>query len=259
MAGDWIKWVKGFAKKPEVISMSTMLDKPRGVIASACMELWEWVDSVSVDGYALSVTEAFIDSHVGVTGFAESMLKVGWLSIENNGGFTIPNFDRHNSKTAKHRALSCERMAKKRYAGIVTKAQPEKRREEKRNNTPYSPPKGTTNLIEQVYSEYPRKIGHGAAVKAIARALKRLSDSGNADPVAYLIERVRAYAASPAGQRGEFTPHPATWFNQDRFNDSDAEWHRLPANGQQPTTVDANAVSREIEKLQAERRERLIR
>ena len=34
----------------------------------------------------------------------------------------------------------------------------------------------------------------------------------------------RTPAASPAGQRGEYTPHPSTWFHQDRYFDDPAEW-----------------------------------
>jgi hypothetical protein len=34
-----------------------------------------------------------------------------------------------------------------------------------------------------------------------------------------LLEKTLAYAQSRVGQDQQFTPHPATWFNQERFND----------------------------------------
>lgn len=79
----------------------------------------------------------------------------------------------------------------------------------------------------RIYAIYPRKVGRDAALRAIANARKRLADRGIDDPVSWLIERVTAYAASrqslPADDQ-RFTPHPSTWFNQGRFDDSPQEW-----------------------------------
>jgi hypothetical protein len=82
---------------------------------------------------------------------------------------------------------------------------------------------------ERVYSQYPRKVGKAAALKAIERAIQRVTRSNKCEvetAVIFLISRTYAFAQSPAGQRGEFTPHAATWFNQDRFNDNPEEWNR---------------------------------
>lgn len=77
---------------------------------------------------------------------------------------------------------------------------------------------------EEIYAAYPRHVGKAAARVAIERALVRVLKDHPDDAKAWLLERVMAYATSPAGQAGHFTPHPATWFNQDRFNDDPAEW-----------------------------------
>lgn len=84
--------------------------------------------------------------------------------------------------------------------------------------------------IEPIYQAYPRKIGKGAALKAISKAL----DRGHSQQL--LVERAQAYAAAtatwPAEDR-QFIPHPATWFSQDRFLDDPSEWSRKPqTNGQ---------------------------
>ncbi|MHC4181119.1 MAG: hypothetical protein ACYSWU_26780, partial [Planctomycetota bacterium] len=72
--------------------------------------------------------------YLGATGFAEAMREVGWLETDN-GGISIPKFDRHISESAKQRALTAKRAAKcragKRNAGDVTSALP---REEKRRD-----------------------------------------------------------------------------------------------------------------------------
>ena len=96
----------------------------------------------------------------------------------------------------------------------------------------------TADQIKSVYAEYPRKIGKAAALKAIARALKAIAkaDDPPADPVAWLIERVRQFAQSPAGLAGRFTPHPASWFNAERYDDDPDEWNRQSDNHVDPQT-----------------------
>lgn len=80
--------------------------------------------------------------------------------------------------------------------------------------------------LEAVYREYPRRVGKQAAFKAIRKALAAIAKRGEAKPATWLTERVRVFAASPAGQAGRFCPHPATWFNAGRFDDDPQEWQR---------------------------------
>lgn len=89
-------------------------------------------------------------------------------------------------------------------------------------------PKWAANDIEAIYIAYPTHVSKASAVKAIGKALDRIAVRPDApvDPVAWLLSRVQAFAKSPAGQAGRFTPYPATWFNGDRFDDDDAEWNR---------------------------------
>lgn len=77
-----------------------------------------------------------------------------------------------------------------------------------------------------VYSAYPRKVARGPALAAITKALKAIAERGEADPAAWLLERVKAFATSPAGQCGRFVPYPASWFNAARFDDDANEWNR---------------------------------
>jgi hypothetical protein len=77
--------------------------------------------------------------------------------------------------------------------------------------------------IEIIYQSYPRHIGKRKALTAIEAALKRIDD---ANSVERLLAIVQEYAASPAGQRGQFTPYPATWFNASSYLDDPAEWEQ---------------------------------
>lgn len=75
--------------------------------------------------------------------------------------------------------------------------------------------------IDQVYAAYPRRVGRGAARKAIRAALGKIAKRGEKDPVAWLLARVQRYAEQRRGENPKFTPHPATWFNSERYDDDD--------------------------------------
>ena len=81
----------------------------------------------------------------------------------------------------------------------------------------------TTEKAIAIYRAYPRKVGRAAAIKAISKALKKVSFDE-------LLEAVEAYARSRIDEDGQFrddrkyTPHPSTWFNQERWADDREEW-----------------------------------
>ena len=88
--------------------------------------------------------------------------------------------------------------------------------------------------VEQVYGAYPRKVGKSAAKRKIKAALRGLVQGDGPegvrdDPaaaVAWLLDRVTAYADSRKSEDPQFTPHPSTWFGQGRFLDE-----TQPSNG----------------------------
>lgn len=141
MAGDWIKIQKDTPDKPEVLAIATRLNLDSDAVVGKMVRIWSWFDTHTVDGNASSVTFSFVDRLTGVTGFAEQLALVGWLE-QNGHDLTLPNFDYHNGKTAKTRALGKNRIEKHRSNvesndASVTKALPEKRREEKKRDKEY--------------------------------------------------------------------------------------------------------------------------
>jgi hypothetical protein len=86
----------------------------------------------------------------------------------------------------------------------------------------------TADEIETIYKAYPLHVKRTKAFEAIGKALKTIDDP---DPVQYLLAIVREFADSPAGKKGEFTPHPSTWFNDKRWLDDRAEWHKKGDDG----------------------------
>ena len=129
MAGDWIKWEKGLAWKPEVLAIAAKLKKTRKEVAATLMELWEWADEITDDGHAASVTFVTVDERTGVTGLSRAMSEVGWLQATEDG-VLFPKFVRHNGASAKARLLAAERKRNERsrterdgsHDGSVTKA-----------------------------------------------------------------------------------------------------------------------------------------
>ena len=135
MAADWIKIENTTPDKPEVWMISEELNISPDEVVGKLVRVWIWADEQTIDGNASGVTHSLLDRIAGVPNFANAMLKTPWL-MQTETGLVFSNFDRHNGKGSKKRALTTDRVRqyreKSRNASIVTKALPEKRREEKR-------------------------------------------------------------------------------------------------------------------------------
>jgi hypothetical protein len=84
---------------------------------------------------------------------------------------------------------------------------------------------------EEIYALYPKKVGRDEALKAITGALKK-------HPKEYLLDKTNQFRVAVEGwpttyrhfqDGGDRCPHPATWFNQGRFQDDPKEWRRAGA------------------------------
>lgn len=79
---------------------------------------------------------------------------------------------------------------------------------------------------EEIYLTYPRKIAKISALKAIRKAVKDLSKTmGEQMARETILSATQRFAASPAGNKGQFTPHCASWMNAGRYLDDPAEWY----------------------------------
>jgi hypothetical protein len=138
MAGDWIKMRCNLDTDPAVFKMAELLGIDELGIVGRLWKFWAWADQHVSDCNAVSVTTKTIDRITCTKNFSDALQKVGWLELKNDeeGYFSIPNFDRHNGQTAKRRALTKNRVEKNR----VTHEALQKRynsvtREEKRRCT----------------------------------------------------------------------------------------------------------------------------
>lgn len=81
----------------------------------------------------------------------------------------------------------------------------------------------SSDEIESIYWAYPRHVKPEPAKKAILKALESIESD---DPVGDLLAIVKEYAESKAGNQGQHTPHPATWFNAKQYLDDPKEWDK---------------------------------
>lgn len=146
MAGDWLKIQVDLPEKSEVWAIAGTLGCDPDLVVGKLIKVWRWFDAHTENGNAVSVTYALIDHVSGVTGFAEAMNYAGWL-IQDGRNLVLPNFDRHNGKTAKNRVLTAQRAAvhraKKSNVEVTMTALPkeEKKREDIKSSKSSSPRK----------------------------------------------------------------------------------------------------------------------
>jgi hypothetical protein len=95
----------------------------------------------------------------------------------------------------------------------------------------------------RLYMAYPRHVARGAALRAIRKALLT-------EEFAFLMAAVTEYrgareshVALDADQKN-YTPYPATWFNQERYHDDRGEWY--PPGPEIPTELAWEMVRRTI-------------
>lgn len=217
MAGFWIKMEHDLRDKPEVISLAATLGiNDRDLIVGKLHRLWSWFDKHTSDGCAPGVTPVFIDSLVDLEGFASALQVVGWLSTRRDS-VAMPKFDRHNSKSAKDRALASERMKRSRYAASATKTLPEQSRAD--SKSPCSPPKEAGQGFERFWDAFPkrRRTAKAKALEAWNRAVKLASPDD-------LVRAAVEYAESEVG-RGEYVKMPSSWLNGQCWLDDRSAWN----------------------------------
>lgn len=168
MAGDWMKIDLDLPDKPEIYSISGMLNIPPEQVVGCLIKVWAWFDKHTVDGNAYGVTYSLPDRISNVTGFGEAMMLVGWLE-QNDKTLTMPKFSRHTSESAKQRALTAKRVQKLRNADVTKPALP--REEKRREENIYTPPIGKTLLNDFLKVRKAKRAGEltETAFKAIEK------------------------------------------------------------------------------------------
>ena len=204
MAGDWIKVENATPNKPEILRIARILNISKDEAFGKAMRFWMWIDANSVDGVVDGVVSTDVDAVVECIGFADTLIIVHWLEIdESNEQVIIPNFDRHNGETAKRRALKNKRQTKwrqKRDENADTSASTgaSTREEKRRDNI----------LFDQFWSNYPRK----ESKKKAETTFNRLSKTKQQQAITDCQTRYE-------GTQKQFIPLPTSYLNAERWED----------------------------------------
>ena len=120
MAGEWIKVELHLPEKPEVLQIADSTKMAPNAVVGALIQVWGWASrNCNADGVTTIAAFSHLNKLAGHEGFAESMVEAGWLRVKD-AKITFVNFDRHNSQTAKERALVGRRVNKHRSNADVT-------------------------------------------------------------------------------------------------------------------------------------------
>ena len=82
----------------------------------------------------------------------------------------------------------------------------------KETNITSSDDDGVDYYFDQIWEEYPRKVGKAQAKKAFKTASKKINFYD-------LLPKFEAYVLTLEGKETQFIPHLATWLNGERWND----------------------------------------
>ena len=208
----WIKLEYSTIDKPEMLRMAALLSATHEVVFAAFVRFLMWADSNTADGLLPGVDAPQVDYVARLPGFSDAMVSVGWLQFTDQNGAEIPNFDRHNGKSAKRRALNAKYKQTSRERQHVSKradiplTREEKRREEEIHASQASPaPHVATTAAAEPAAGRGRTSRRATPVDSIAWS----HDPGwtgieHADREAW-TQIVTALRRLPARQREAFT------------------------------------------------------
>ena len=283
MAGDWLKMRTDLFTQRRVVTMARLLSDAwrhggatvaprcgadsvtRYAVIGSLLTVWGQMRHQGIRVDADLVVDALgldgIDDLLGWDGFAAAMVEVDWLR-EDGADLVFPGFfSNHNrdpTETKREKHAKRQRRYRERKAardGGATVAPRERHRgataslsnshsEDRassiktasKQHQPDIKPVSTDADTEAVYQAYPRHVGKRVALKAIKKALEHIGYSE-------LLAAVTEYAAAVSGADKKFVPHPATWFNNRRWEDDREEWKDEGRNGKPAAGTDATLAA----------------
>lgn len=199
----WIKMRHELLDAPEIrrIGRATGLDRDQ--VYGKLYRLWTWFDRHSTGGIMAAADFDDVDEQVGLCGFGASLESVGWL-VKTDVGIEIPHWDRHNSESAKERALKKNRMERVRGATSATEVDnpvaqqaplEESRGEERREDIPLHPPAASREEWEKLKAAWQPAVAAGHAAPWQSRKPpegfpQRISDPDWIDEALRAIQRL---------------------------------------------------------------------
>lgn len=220
---SWIKVETHTFDKIEIYTIAQELTLDPDSVFAKCCRIWAWFDANTIDGVTKSVTKALLDRHCSVTGFCKAMINAGWMH-DDGENLQLPYYERHNSKSAKARALGSKRNAKYKIntkgdaigdgegdaVGDDTPSLKSSHREEKRRSKPI-----VLFGFDEFWKIYPKKAGKDPASKSWAKL------SPDDDLIKKIMSALDVAVQSKdwLKEDGQYIPNATTWINQKRWED----------------------------------------
>lgn len=151
MSADWIKMRCDLQTHPKIVRILSAIC-PQSVrnlsemrpeklrIVGALHAVWSVFDMHTVDGFLRGYTLEMMDDVIGLPGFSQAMVDVGWLAYDGPETLVMPDFESHNGKGAKRRAEDAKRKKSERANGAEKRPQSVRKMSEK-NGTNFGPEK----------------------------------------------------------------------------------------------------------------------
>ena len=111
----WIKVEITTPNKTEIRAAARICGITRERAFLAFFELWTYFDANTATGLLPNLSLDDVDDISHVENFGKALVQVGWI-VEEAGGLSVTNWNRHNGKSAKARGLMEKRVQKHRAA-----------------------------------------------------------------------------------------------------------------------------------------------
>lgn len=108
---SWLKMETSLRDSPKIALIADKLNTSEAEVIGGLFILWAIADSQTEDGFLEGMTTGILNRKAGIEGFAEAVIAFDWLSVDERG-LLIPNYEAHNSASAKKRANTAKRQAK---------------------------------------------------------------------------------------------------------------------------------------------------
>jgi DNA replication protein DnaT len=117
---EWIKVEHHLHEKVEVAAIAEHTGLDIDTVVGKLIKVWAWASRNCYGDGVTDVTALRVIREISrCESFDEALIKTSWIIVKGDK-IEFVNFDRHNSQTAKERALAGARMAKKRSNDYVT-------------------------------------------------------------------------------------------------------------------------------------------
>lgn len=123
MADSWIKMRVTLGTCPQVVRIASALhadgmrgEQARMLAVGALHATWALADTHTEDGVLAGYTPEVLDELIGLSGWTEALVSVGWAVVTPEG-ISIPGFAEHNGASAKRRAKEAKRKRDGRKPG----------------------------------------------------------------------------------------------------------------------------------------------